>query len=384
MALTLRRHLCPVVLAGLDSRCRLIAIVLAGILVSPSNLAAQRVRDEVVELSNGDRVTGEIKGLDRSQLTVRTIDLGTVQVRWQRVVRLNSNRTLEIELADGRRLQGSIMSPLPSTLEVTGSTGTATVDLASIVVIRPVARSWIGDLTGRIDAGFSYTRGSQVAQSSANAVITNRRPAFESTFAFNAVLTNVEGQPDSSRYLLGYNYYRFWTGRVFVGGLADAQRNRDLGISFRVSVGAGPGYRFLKSQRQELTVLGGPVLVREVPLQGPASTDGLAFAVDELLAVFQRVSEDESRCHQSAPVRPQRAGSISPRPERVGPARTVARLLHCRQLVQLVRQPPACLEHAEERRWRDVDGRLDILTSSLRAGAACRASSPPIHAPRRE
>ena len=72
------------------------------------------------------------------------------------------------------------------------------MDLASIVVIRPVEGSWIGDLTGRIDAGLSYTRGSQVAQSSANAVLTSRRPAFESTLAFDAVLTTVEGQPDSS------------------------------------------------------------------------------------------------------------------------------------------------------------------------------------------
>ena len=262
------------------------AIVLAGTLVGPSDVAAQRVRDEVVELSNGDRVTGEIKGLDRAQLTVRTIDLGTVQVRWQRVVRLNSYRTLEIELVDGRRLRGSLLSPTPGTVEVTGSAGTAPVDLASIVVIRPVARSWIGDLTGRIDAGFSYTRGSQVAQSSANAVITSRRPAFESTVAFDAVLTTVEGQPDSSRYLLRYNYYRFWTGRVFVGGLGDGERNRDLGISLRVSGGAGPGYRILKSQRQELTVLGGPVLVREVPFEEPATTHGLALVATNYSLFF--------------------------------------------------------------------------------------------------
>ena len=262
------------------------AIVLAGILFGPSDVAAQRVRDEVVELSNGDRVTGEIKGLDRAQLTVRTIDLGTVKVRWQRVVRLNSNRILEIELEDGRRLRGSLLSPTPGTVDVTGSAGTAPVDLASIVVIRPVARSWLGDLTGRIDAGFSYTRGSQVAQTSANAVLTSRRPAFESTLAFDAVLTTVEGQPDSSRYLLHYNYYRFWTGRVFVGGLGDGQRNRDLGISLRVSGGAGPGYRFLKSQRQELTVLGGLVLVREVPFEEPASTRGLALAATNYSLFF--------------------------------------------------------------------------------------------------
>jgi small nuclear ribonucleoprotein (snRNP)-like protein len=156
------------------------AIVLVGIFSAPLGLAAQRVRDEVVELSNGDRVTGEIKGLDRSYLTFRTIDLGTVQIRWQRVVRLNSNRTLEIVLADGRRLQGSVVSPTPRILEVTGgSGGPVNVDLASIVVIRPVARSWVGNLTGRIDAGFDYTRGSDVADASVNAEVTSRRPAYD-------------------------------------------------------------------------------------------------------------------------------------------------------------------------------------------------------------
>src|SRR5215510_8586684 len=106
-------------------RRRVVTMVLAAAFVS-TDVAAQRVRDEVVELSNGDRVTGEIKGLDHSQLTVRTLDLGTVQVRWQRVVRLNSNRTLEIELAGGARVQGTIASPTAGTAAITGSAGTVT------------------------------------------------------------------------------------------------------------------------------------------------------------------------------------------------------------------------------------------------------------------
>jgi len=252
------------------------AVVL--VLSAPLNLAAQRVRDEVVELSSGDRVTGEIKGLDRSYLTVRTIDLGTVQIRWQRVVRLNSTRMLEIVLVDGRRLEGSVVSPTPRTLDVTGGGGTVNVDLASIVAIRPVARSWIGDLTGQFDAGFDYTRGSDVADASVNAEVISRSPAYEGTLTFNAVLTVVEGQPDSSQYFLGYRDVRFFTERVFVGSLADVQGNRDLGIEIRGSVGAGPGYRLVKTQRQELEVLGMPLLVREVPLEEPASTQGLALA----------------------------------------------------------------------------------------------------------
>jgi hypothetical protein len=43
--------------------CTTAAVVLVGILGSPLNPAAPRVRDEVVEHSNGDRVTREIKGL---------------------------------------------------------------------------------------------------------------------------------------------------------------------------------------------------------------------------------------------------------------------------------------------------------------------------------
>jgi hypothetical protein len=134
------------------------------------------------------------------------------------------------------------------------------------------------DLTGRIDAGFDYTRGSDVAQSSVSAEVISRSPAYEGTLTFNAVLTVVEEQPDSSQYFLGYRDIRFLTERVFVGSLADVQGNRDLGIEIRGSVGAGLGSRLMKSQRQELVVLGMPLLVREVPFDEPASTQGLALA----------------------------------------------------------------------------------------------------------
>src|SRR5262245_28319409 len=174
-------------------------MVLAVALVS-ADAAAQRVRDETVELSNGDRVTGEIRGLDRSHLIVRTLDLGVVQIRWQRVVSLSSSRTMEIELVGGRRVQGSVRSPAPGVAAITGSAGMLAVDLPSIVRMRPVAHSGIGDLTGKVDVGFGYTRGSGVAQASTNAEVTTRRPAFESTVAFNAVVTVLEDQPDSSRY----------------------------------------------------------------------------------------------------------------------------------------------------------------------------------------
>jgi hypothetical protein len=53
-----------------------------------------------------------------------------------------------------------------------------------------------------------------------------------------------------------------------------------------MSAGAGPGYRLLKSPRQELTVLGGTLLIREVPLEEPARTDGFVLAATNYSLFF--------------------------------------------------------------------------------------------------
>ena len=104
---------------AVTSRYRILdaaAFAVAWILVTSADVAAQRVRDEVVELSNGDRVTGEIKGLDRSQLTVRTLDLGTVSHP------LAARRPVEQQSNAGNRARGRAS---PSRLVLVAGAGRA-------------------------------------------------------------------------------------------------------------------------------------------------------------------------------------------------------------------------------------------------------------------
>ena len=49
--------------------------------------ALARDKTDVVILKNGDRVTGEIKSLDRGKMSLSTDHMGTIQIEWEEVRR---------------------------------------------------------------------------------------------------------------------------------------------------------------------------------------------------------------------------------------------------------------------------------------------------------
>jgi hypothetical protein len=65
--------------------------------------------DDVVVLKNGDRLTGEIKGLQRGELKVKADYMAeAVRLDWARIERLESKSTFIISLVDGQLLTNVI------------------------------------------------------------------------------------------------------------------------------------------------------------------------------------------------------------------------------------------------------------------------------------
>ena len=59
--------------------------------------------DDVVVLKNGDRLTGEIKGMQRGELKVKADYMAeAVRLDWARVERLESKSVFMISLVDGK------------------------------------------------------------------------------------------------------------------------------------------------------------------------------------------------------------------------------------------------------------------------------------------
>ncbi len=73
------------------------------------------VKTDIVELVNGDRITCEIKKLDRGKLTVKTDGLGTLSIEWDDIQHISSKARYDVQLASGTgrsaRLSGPTSAP---------------------------------------------------------------------------------------------------------------------------------------------------------------------------------------------------------------------------------------------------------------------------------
>jgi hypothetical protein len=56
----------------------------------------------VVTLANGDRITGEVKRLDRGRLEFSTDDADPLYLEWDKLVSVVAERIVEVVTSDGR------------------------------------------------------------------------------------------------------------------------------------------------------------------------------------------------------------------------------------------------------------------------------------------
>src|SRR5262247_4039501 len=91
---------------------RLCRIILVGLILALTVQAKND--DDVVVLKNGDRVTGEIKGLQKGELRIKADYMAeAVRLDWARVERIESKSTFMIYLVDGK-LFTDVMRLLPA------------------------------------------------------------------------------------------------------------------------------------------------------------------------------------------------------------------------------------------------------------------------------
>ncbi|MEE4193135.1 MAG: hypothetical protein V2I66_16270, partial [Halieaceae bacterium] len=60
--------------------------------------AAARAKTDMVELANGDRVSGEIKSMRNGILSYGTDSMGTVSIEWDGVNTLDSNHFFRLRM----------------------------------------------------------------------------------------------------------------------------------------------------------------------------------------------------------------------------------------------------------------------------------------------
>jgi Protein of unknown function, DUF481 len=231
------------------------AIVAIALALSDRATTHAQGRTDVVTLANGDRITGEIVRLERGRLEFKTDDAGTLYLEWDKLSRLVAKRLVEVLTTDGRRFLGSLGPAADRSITVVTSEREVSLQMSEVTLITPIGTSFWRQLDGSIDAGFSYTRSSGVAQLNVNSNTVYRKLA--SRARLTASLTQTKKDDDSGRddrAFVEMSYLRYPWQRWFILTAARFETNESLGLTLRSQIGAAAGPRLVNSNRAQLVL----------------------------------------------------------------------------------------------------------------------------------
>jgi hypothetical protein len=238
------------------------------------SLPAWADKTDVVFLKNGDRVTGEIKGLDKGILELSTDHMGTVFIEWRDIEEVVSTTGQSIELTNGQRFYGELSKPeITDMVNVETGGGTVGLSIDDIIAMYPVGAGFWDRLDISASLGFSWDKGSSVGRYTVGMDTEYRDPAFITRANFIMEITTQEGRDNSKRATLDAHHLRFKMNKQYLGYFGSLERNDELGLDLRTLLGAGYGWVPVRSNNNWFSLAAGLDVNREIPTDGESSTN---------------------------------------------------------------------------------------------------------------
>jgi hypothetical protein len=216
-------------------------------------------------LTNGDRLTCNIKELADGKLTLRVGYAGdaTLTINWTMVSSLSSEGELRMELDDGKHLVVKVQ-PAKQAGQVVALGSAAPLTLSRVVTLKPAdsKESWTDNLSSRADFGWGYTGSNGLNTLSLTTQNFYWGEKWEAAFLGSENWNGQRGQPNSPDQILGQtNVNRYLTQHLFLFpcalGLHVTQGNGNRGSTWQF--GAGAGWSFLRKKDNHFAVFGGIV-----------------------------------------------------------------------------------------------------------------------------
>lgn len=219
-------------------------------------------KTDVATLGNGDRITGEVDALERGRLKFTTDDAGTLYLEWEKLLTLvATSRVFEVVTEDGVRFVGTLTAAPNRSLSISGTGRVDALAMQDVVLITPIGRSFWSKLDGSIDAGFSYTKSSGIAQLNLDSETVYRKPAFAGRLSASVTQTEQDDEnedaDDDDRASIEASYLRYPWQKYFVFVATRFESNKSLGLVLRSELSAAAGPRLINSNRAQMTLGGG-------------------------------------------------------------------------------------------------------------------------------
>lgn len=247
--------------------CRVAALTLVLNLLVSTTWAKRK--DDVIILKNGDRLTGEIKGLSRGELKFKASYMAeAVRLDWTKVDRLESKDRYQILLTNGQ-IFTSVLALAPPEAGIVKSfrigidENAVIVNSIDVIRITPIESRFWNQLEGSVDFGFSFSSGNDQYDLALAAAATYRIGDQSMTARIDSIFTGQQEGSSSARNEFTFDYRKQLRQHWYVGGLADFLRSDQQSLALRTTAAGLIGRNIHQTERTRLSLFGGIAGTRE-------------------------------------------------------------------------------------------------------------------------
>ncbi|MEZ5148395.1 MAG: DUF481 domain-containing protein [Bacteroidales bacterium] len=230
---------------------KIFLLTLFGVLLLPAILFAQKY--DTVYLSNGDRITGELKKYEYGLLTFKTDAMNTVIIEYDLIQTMYSSKYFMVRTSSGMLYFGSIAkADFPGSINLVITNDSIFKPIVDIVQITSIKNKIWSRIDGAIDLGSSYTKASDVLQFNLSGNASYRTARYFSDLNMNSIITSQSTKNTSRKNDAELGINRILQRRWFAGLQAKGQQNTELNLEYRIQTGLGLGYDMVHNNRNRL------------------------------------------------------------------------------------------------------------------------------------
>ncbi len=226
------------------------------ILLCAASAAASRDKTDVVTLTNGDRLTGEIIQLDHGQLELKTDALGPVYIEWPKVAGLSSPIVFQVEHLGGQSEFGSLAGG-NGQLTVSDDGRSTDLPLADVARLGPVRKSFLGRVRGSTSVGINYAQADNLKVSRLRFDAEYRGRSTLASLSASADVTSSSDKSTNQRLLIDSSQRFLLEDTQFWAVLGSVERNPEMGIDGRPQVGVAFGQSLRRRPESDLVAYAG-------------------------------------------------------------------------------------------------------------------------------
>jgi hypothetical protein len=249
--------------------------VLALALATGATLApvpARAAKTDVLVLRNGDRITGEVKGLARGKLDYKTDDAGRLSVEWDKVARLTSVYSFDVEDTWGRRYFGRLMPSERDGYVVFQDGGADTLAVMNVIGLAPVNATLVERLSAYLDAGFSLAKANEATTFSLSGKVNYRAPSVGAQLTYDSYAQGQEHIQTTTRNTARQSVSWYLQQHWSVAGILQFEQNEELDLDHRVTTGGAVNRVLQHTNQMQLSVGAGLVGTQEQFTSATATT----------------------------------------------------------------------------------------------------------------